>query len=135
DGGDLHRKFPELLGKVVHRSIAFYSRAERHNHFFGTIVFHPFFQRFDIQLVRSDSVKRRKDTSEYVVQTIVLLRTFYSDYIPKVLYHTYLFLLSAAVVANAAYLRIRHIMAFFAKSDFQAHFRKRFGKLYHLLLG
>ena len=119
----------ELSEDVEIRGVAFHGGTERQNHLTHTAGFHAFFQRVNLNILRSDAIHRRNQSAQHMVEPMMLMRVFDAHHIFHIFHHTNGGAIACRVTANGAPWRFANVVAHFALLYFIAQADNGFAEL------
>ena len=93
------------------RRVALHRRTQRENHLVDAALLHPTDERVDFKVGRPQSIHRRNDAAEHVVEAVELLRILHRHHVLNVFHDANLRAIAPSVAANRAHLAVADVVA------------------------
>lgn len=135
NGGNFYGNVFELFANVIDGGIALDVWAKGKYDFFDLLCFNPFYQCINGKLVGAHAIKRRNNTTQYVVKAIELLGTFYCNHVPDGFHHANGVIAPHAIAANIAQVCICNVKTTPAKFYFIPHAGNAVAEVQHIVFG
>lgn len=111
---ELHIQLLQFAIDIEIRRVPLHRGTQGENDFVDTAFGNPFDQAFDLQVTGTDTIHRRNDSAQHMIQSTKLLRSFHCHHVPDVLHHTNHGRIALRIGADAASLCIRNIVTYLA---------------------